>query len=680
MKQKLFFGLLALLALAPELISRRAPEATRVRQTSVAGEASAVRPTQTVREEGVALARRGQVSHDEGRYLEAVARFDSAAQKLPQITDWLNAFAATSISYLGDTAEVKRRLARLEPEMASQWAWRTRVRAYNTAKDPARALELALAAGRSEGSASKRAAALYVAAELQKELGRTSDHRGTLLRAIETASWSEGGVDAARLLAAMENLKTSERLLVGRTLLRGGEVTRGITVLRSFLSRSDDAKLRGQVRYEIGSALFGSGSYATAERELKQVPSSHARAADARFLIGRAQYRQGKVTAGLATFRKVAADYPKSRAATRALFLLGDLAQDDGRLKDAISYFQKTAARHELGGDEPALALMRLGGIHLVQKNYQTAQRTFETYRERFPRGSAAERANFWAARAAEARGQKETARTLLQQVDGRQSLSYYDIRAAELLGREVLADLPAGPPRDTLLGPRVSRGLGRWGLLREIGWNEAAAFELSRLRSDVAGNKAALYTIAEELNEAGHAYAGIAIGRDLLGDGEEWNERLLRIMYPMPYQSIILREARSRGLDPYFVTALMRQESRFYNRAVSGAGAIGLMQVMPGTSRQLGHRVTTEELMDPELNIRLGTTFLADLMKMYDQREDAVLVAYNAGPTRMDRWKEFPEFRTPDLFAERIPFDETREYVKVVRVNTTIYRALYGD
>jgi soluble lytic murein transglycosylase len=104
-------------------------------------------------------------------------------------------------------------------------------------------------------------------------------------------------------------------------------------------------------------------------------------------------------------------------------------------------------------------------------------------------------------------------------------------------------------------------------------------------------------------------------------------------------------------------------------------------MQVMPATGRQLGGSgITRESLMDPAVNIRLGMKFLADLMKTYGAREDAVLVAYNAGPTRMDRWRDFPEFRSPDLFAERIPFDETRDYVKVIRVNTTIYRALYGD
>ena len=77
-------------------------------------------------------------------------------------------------------------------------------------------------------------------------------------------------------------------------------------------------------------------------------------------------------------------------------------------------------------------------------------------------------------------------------------------------------------------------------------------------------------------------------------------------------------------------------------------------------------------------MNVKLGTRFLADLLKTYGHRVDAVLIAYNAGPTRASRWSNFPEFQTQELFIERIPFDETRNYVKIVKLNAAIYRALY--
>ena len=669
MKQKLFFGLIALAAAAPELISRRVPtSAIRPPVTRSA-------PPQEPPANGITLAKRGSALHDDGLYAAAVARFDSAAQMLPQIRDWLTVFAASSLSHVGDTTEVNRRLATVDSLLSNDWAWRTRARAYTKANARVRALELATAAARS-GSASKRASAWLYAAEMQKDLERTSDQRVSLKRAIEIAPYSDAGRDAARVLAAFPRASGAENLLAGRTLLRNGEPTRGIAVLRRYLEQEDEISARAQIRYEIGAALFSMDDYRGAERELQRVTSRHARAADARFLIGRAQYRQGKESAGMASFRRVINEYPRSQAATRALYFLGDLAQDDGRYEDAERYFKRAAARGEYGGSEVGLAAMRLGTLQYRNKEYAAAAKTFEARR--------GEQASFWLGKTLKAQGKDDAAREVLGKVDANRSLSYYDARAAELLERDFLRELPRGPA-PAANDARVTRGLDRWILLRDIGWNEAAAYELGRLKRDVAGNTNALYTIAEQLIAKGHANAGIYTGRELIEKGESWNRRLLRILYPLPYQDIIEREARRRGLDPFFVAALMRQESWFNPRAVSGAGAVGLMQVVPSTGRQLAQgenigRVTAETLTDPQTNITLGTKFLADLMRTWQSRTDAVLAAYNAGPSRMARWRTFPEYVDQDLFVERIPFQETRDYVRIVRVNTSIYHALYGD
>jgi soluble lytic murein transglycosylase len=263
--------------------------------------------------------------------------------------------------------------------------------------------------------------------------------------------------------------------------------------------------------------------------------------------------------------------------------------------------------------------------------------------------------------------------------------LSYYGIRAANLLGDKPLdVELAASPSTPEEAAARVRKGITRWKLLEDVEWHAAAAFELRRLKQRFADNRPATYEVAEQLQKRGAPHLALGIGRELLQNGEAWNRRLLKIMYPMPFKSLIERHANAHGLDPYFVTAIIRQESRFNNKAMSGAGAVGLMQVMPSTGKQLGKRtkkstVTVAKLTQPDLNLRLGTKFLSDLMDMYGNRVDAALVAYNAGPSRAYRWRNFPEFATEDLFIERIPFDETREYVKAIKSNITIYRALYG-
>ncbi|HEV2132256.1 MAG TPA: lytic transglycosylase domain-containing protein, partial [Longimicrobiaceae bacterium] len=116
----------------------------------------------------------------------------------------------------------------------------------------------------------------------------------------------------------------------------------------------------------------------------------------------------------------------------------------------------------------------------------------------------------------------------------------------------------------------------------------------------------------------------------------------------------------------------------------VSPAGAVGLMQVMPATGRGLARAAgianfDPQMLRQPETNVRLGTRFLADLQRRYGGRATDVFAAYNAGPGRLVRWRTLPEYADEELFAERIPFQETRDYVKIVRFNAQMYRMLYG-
>jgi soluble lytic murein transglycosylase len=84
--------------------------------------------------------------------------------------------------------------------------------------------------------------------------------------------------------------------------------------------------------------------------------------------------------------------------------------------------------------------------------------------------------------------------------------------------------------------------------------------------------------------------------------------------------------------------------------------------------------------LTRPELNIHLGTTYLAELLARFDDRVGPALAGYNAGPHRVQRWSQFPEYGDDELFMERIPYDETRDYLKKVQQNARIYRFLYAD
>ncbi len=194
------------------------------------------------------------------------------------------------------------------------------------------------------------------------------------------------------------------------------------------------------------------------------------------------------------------------------------------------------------------------------------------------------------------------------------------------------------------------------------------------------------MLTVAEGVRDAGHTIAAIRIGRRLLdGRGGAWDGRLLRVVFPLGFREVLEREAERTGVDPMLLAALVRQESSWNPEARSRVGAAGLSQIMPSTGRWLAPSVGMDDfevrhLNVPEVNLRMGARYLADLLKRYDGAADLALAGYNAGPSRADRWRrELGHARDAEAFRERIPFDETRHYVQVVLRNAAVYRALYG-
>ncbi|HVB07331.1 MAG TPA: lytic transglycosylase domain-containing protein, partial [Candidatus Acidoferrales bacterium] len=139
---------------------------------------------------------------------------------------------------------------------------------------------------------------------------------------------------------------------------------------------------------------------------------------------------------------------------------------------------------------------------------------------------------------------------------------------------------------------------------------------------------------------------------------------------------------ARRERLDPMLVAALVRQESAFEKNAHSSSNAFGLMQLLPKTARPLAYRLllrySEERLLDPAYNLRLGTVYLADLLKSFHSAE-AALAAYNAGEDRVALWQTGQNYDELPEFVESIPFTQTRQYVEIVMRNATIYRELSG-
>ncbi len=155
----------------------------------------------------------------------------------------------------------------------------------------------------------------------------------------------------------------------------------------------------------------------------------------------------------------------------------------------------------------------------------------------------------------------------------------------------------------------------------------------------------------------------------------------LWRKAFPRPHWKIIQTAAKQYQVDPFYVMAIAREESRFDPQAVSVAGARGLMQIMPATGRwlakQLKQPYQTQQLFDPDVNISLGVYYLGQLLQQYGRSPVYAAAAYNAGSRRVNRWlKQQPT--ELDEFVENIPFGETRNYVRRVYLSYAVYHQVY--
>jgi len=155
--------------------------------------------------------------------------------------------------------------------------------------------------------------------------------------------------------------------------------------------------------------------------------------------------------------------------------------------------------------------------------------------------------------------------------------------------------------------------------------------------------------------------------------------------LYPLGYWTEVRTQAAARGLDPFLVLALVRQESLFEPEAVSPADAHGLMQLMPATARELaraadGHAPDRARLHEPAVNIALGTALLRRLLDRYGGSVVKALAAYNAGEDAVAKWERRYGSRTEDEFVELVSFRETRDYVKAVLRNYRMYGRIYSS
>jgi soluble lytic murein transglycosylase-like protein len=255
--------------------------------------------------------------------------------------------------------------------------------------------------------------------------------------------------------------------------------------------------------------------------------------------------------------------------------------------------------------------------------------------------------------------------------------LTYYGQRAREVAHLSA----PKVPSAPTAIRPREDRVLSALEELAALGFYEDAA-DLAEGLARTSPDDALAQTAAWLHARAGeHRRSVVAIApalRSVMIGGARGDLELWSLAYPLAYWPAVRDAAEAAGIDPYLVLAVMREESTFDPRAVSPAGAVGLLQLMPTTASVVARAAMRPvDLMDPQTNILTGTQFLGGQLRSFRGDVVLALAAYNAGPFAARRIARRPR-NDPDVFLESIAIAETRFYVQQVLQTYGIYRWLY--
>ncbi|HUP19597.1 MAG TPA: transglycosylase SLT domain-containing protein, partial [Gemmatimonadota bacterium] len=439
--------------------------------------------------------------------------------------------------------------------------------------------------------------------------------------------------------------------------------------------------LRAEIRAVLGDRAGAEADYAAF---LARWPADP-RTAEIVYDRARLALRFQDGAAARSRLQNFLARFPGDRRASAALYLIADSYQDDrgldpGHADRAIEVFDRVAREHP-GSTFADRAYMRAAHLSFALGRVAEAERRYAAYRG----SQSAREARYWRARALERRGDGAAARGTLSGLAAGDD--YYALLSRDRLrGRPgaVVLDPGTGGP-----GPASPyRGAGAEVLadpagrtaaaLLAFGEREYAGAELERAASRLGGDRARLEAWAIAL--AGWGFPGVTLQIGVRLGGERHP-----LAYPVGFATAVDLEARAHGLDPWYVLALIRQESLYDADVVSPADARGLMQILPATGREIADSLgwgefDERDLFDPAVNLHFGARYLEDQLARFDGFWPAVLAAYNGGPHVVALWWDFPErTQDPELWVERIPYRETRDYVKKIAAQRARYRSLHA-
>jgi soluble lytic murein transglycosylase len=653
----------------------------------------------------------GEIDYLRGRLLERLERFDAAAEAYRAARATLPAAAradaerrlAFALARAGRCDEARPALASIVAQPGDHGAL-------------ARALaaECALAMGDLEAAAAELRRVAEEAAgpvdlfvvrlELADAHERLGDRAAAAVSLEAALRDRPGHPDGSRALERLRALGGSAPSVGAPEPLARAEAALRANRPADVLSALEEAP-RPRTRAERAKHLHLEGMALYAQRtryaEAATVLARAARlggpdAVDDAFHAARAASRAGDDRRAIAAYGRLVRAHRDHPRAAQAAYLAAYLTLHEGgpRAHRAMERFLDGP----LSGRRPHEARngLWLLGFHFYERGrYPLAVRYLARYLERAEAHLDVARAHYWLGRSYEALGDEERARAALVAAVHHEPLGWYAqlaharLAAAGVDDVDPFANVPAAEAvtQDEVAGFELPEPIAlfvRLGLVEDALEGLRAAESTIRASSPRASGIEALHAAYALVGEVTRPFRLASILGGRFADPPLGEVRSLwEAAYPRPYRDVVTAEAERQGIPIEHVYATMRQESAFDPRAVSHAGAIGLLQLMPSTAERAAERIglpfDRELLYEPAWNVRLGVAEMAALSARWGGRLPLVIAAYNAGSHRVKSWLEASGPIETDRFVERIPYDETRNYVRRVVGHFARYRYLHG-
>ncbi len=476
----------------------------------------------------------------------------------------------------------------------------------------------------------------------------------------------------------------------GELLLREREYQEAEAVYRKLLDLVSHGSLRPRFLMALANVYRGARKREAAIPVLTEIVQEYPEspeASNALYRLAEIYWNRDDNLKALDHFTQLKERYPKSSFVDDAYFASARIYESLGRPEEARRIYQRFSKRFP-NSQHREEAAWRLAWIHYLQADYARAYTAFK----RLAAGKGKERyktaALYWQARTAERMGRPDEAKQTFLEILNGQEENYYMGPAARRLQKMGVAFAEKEASKSNLfpgavppLSPDRSFHLSRAQELAEISLNQLAVAELDAIKNQNSGDLPVKLLLMREYARNGAYARSVALAYQIYHPSDE----LYRYRYPLAYWETIQKMAEERGLDPYLILALIRQESLFDPKALSPASAFGLMQLLSSTAARAATQLglpspQRDKLFDPDLNLTLGTHHFKELLQRYSNNLVKAIAAYNAGESAVARWERQISAEDEEEFIERIAYGETHLYVKLVLRNHRIYRKIYDN